>query len=445
MHEFERLPRGPRSDVSAVVVLATRVERRVMPPTALPHASALLAVAFWIGLFSSCCASPALAGDRGTIRVGLIAPSTGTDSDEGADLVAGFQYFLASHGDRLGGFSVDLHTGDEGSTVDTTLATAHELVEGDNADVLVGLVSSIAAYGVVDYLDQRQTPLVIAGAGADELTQGKAKKWLFRVSHTSSQDVMPLGDYVCRVLKRKRIALIGVDIPYGWEAVGGFARAYSDAGCRIVQEQYVAPGGDWQSAIGKIDRTVDGVFADAGNADAATFVSDYRATLPGMPLFGDSTLTNDRVLRSARGRALGIISGSHYSAVVPSAENTAFRLGYERLTGNPMTYFVENGYVAAQALAEALARVPGGDFRSGNLAAQLRTDAFTAPRGPVRFDAYQQVVDNVYIRRVEQIGGRYRNEVIATYRGVSQFWRFDPQKYFQLPTYTSLKGTWVKT
>jgi branched-chain amino acid transport system substrate-binding protein len=120
-------------------------------------------------------------------------------------------------------------------------------------------------------------------------------------------------------------------------------------------------------------------------------------------------------------------------------------LGYERLTGNPMTYFVENGYVAAQALADALARVPGGDFRSGNLAAQLRADAFTAPRGPVRFDAYQQVVDNVYIRRVEQIGGRYRNEVIATYRGVSQFWRFDPQKYLQLPTYTSLKGTWVKT
>jgi branched-chain amino acid transport system substrate-binding protein len=416
-----------------------------MSPNALPHKSAPFIVALCIGAFASWFVPRAALADRGTVRVGLIAPSTGTDRDEGADMVAGFQYYLASHGDRLGGFSVDLHTGDEGTTVETSLATAHELIEGDNVDVLTGLVSSIAAYGIVDYLDDRQVPLVIAGAGADELTQGKAKKWLFRVSHTSSQDVMPLGDYVCRVLKRKTIALIGVDIPYGWETLGGFARAYNDAGCRIVQEQYVPVGGDWQAAVAKIDRSASGVFADAGNADASTFVSAYYAALPGTALFGDSTLTNQRVLRAVREKALGIVSGSHYSAVAPNAVNTAFRLGYERLTGNPVTYFVENGYVAAQALAEALARVPAGELHPGTLAAQLRTVAFTAPRGPVRFDAYQQVVNNVYIRKVKQIGGRYRNEVIATYPATSQFWRFDPQKYLQLPTYATLKGTWVKT
>jgi branched-chain amino acid transport system substrate-binding protein len=416
-----------------------------MTTFALRHASALFTVALCIGFFACCSVPAAPAAGRGTVRVGLIAPSTGTDRDEGADMVAGFQYYLASHGDRLGGFAVDLHTGDEGSTVDTTLSTAHELIEGDNVDVLVGLVSSVAAYGAQDYLDDRQTPLVIAGAGADELTQGRARKWLFRVSHTSSQDVMPLGDYVCRVLKRKTIALIGVDIPYGWEAIGGFARAYTDAGCRVVQEQYVPVGGDWQSAIAKIDRTASGVFADPGNADAYTFVTAFSAALPDTPLFGDSTLTNERVLRSAREKALRIVSGSHYSAVVPSTENTAFRLGYERLTGNPTTYFVENGYVAAQALDEALAHEPAGDLRPGTLAAQLRNVAFTAPRGPVRFDSFGQIVNNVYIRRVEQIGGRYRNEVIATYRTTSQFWRFDPQKYLQLPTYAKLKGTWVKT
>ncbi len=379
------------------------------------------------------------------IRVGLIAPVTGTDRDEGADLVAGFQYFLASHGDRLGGFSVDLHTGDEGATVDTALATAHELVEGDNVDALVGLVSSIAAYGIEDYLDERQIPLVIAGAGADELTQGKAKKWLFRVSHTSSQDVMPLGDYVCRVLKRKTISLIGVDIPYGWESVGGFARTYTDAGCRIVQEQYVPVGGDWQSAIDKVDRTVDGVYADAGNADAATFVTEYRTTLPGVALFGDSTLTNPRVLRIVRDKARGIITASHYMSTVASANNTAFRLGYERLTGNPMTYFVENGYVAAQALAEALARLPAGEVHPGVLATALRGVTFNAPRGPVRFDAFQQAVNNVYVSKVVQFGGRYRNETVQMYPAVSQFWHYDPQKYLAFPTYAKLKGTWVKT
>jgi hypothetical protein len=35
--------------------------------------------------------------------------------------------------------------------------------------------------------------------------------------------------------------------------------------------------------------------------------------------------------------------------------------------------------------------------------------------------------------------------VIETYPKVSQFWRYDPQKYLQLPAYAKLKGTWVKT
>ena len=416
-----------------------------MPPLALPHTGALLAVAFFAAVFSSSTAPLASAADRGTVRVGLLTPATGYNRDEGADIVAGFQYYLASHRDELGGFNIDLHTGNEGDALETTLATAHELVEGDNVDALVGLVDSLDAYGVADYLDERQVPVVVAGAGADELTQGKARKGFFRVSHTSSQDVMPLGDYVCRRLGRKRISLIGVDVPYGWEAVGGFARAYTDAGCKVVQEQYVTLGGDWQSAVAKIDHSADGVFAVTGNSDAVTFINAFHATLPGMALFGDAALTNPRVIRVARDKAIGIVTGSHYSSTVANPINAQFRLGYERLTGNPMTYFVENGYVAAEALAAALARFPPGEIHPGTLAFVLRGVAFDAPRGPVRFDAFGQVIDNVYIRRVTQVGGRFRNSVIETYPSVSQFWRYDPQKYLQFPTYTKLKGTWDKT
>ena len=415
-----------------------------MPPFALAQKSALVGAVLCAAL-ASAFPAPAFSADRGTIRIGVLAPSTGPGRDEGGDIVAGFQYYLASHGDRLGGFRVDLHTGDEGVTLDTTLATAHELVEGAGVEALVGIVSSVDAYGIADYLDGRGVPLVIAGAGADELTQGKARQWLFRVSHTSSQDVMPLGDFACRHMGRTRIALIGIDAPYGWEALGGFARAYSDAGCKIVQEQYVEPGGDWQGAIAKIDRGVDGVFAVAGGADAATFITDFRATLPAMPLLGDSTLTSPRIVRAVREKAIGIVSGSHYSSTLARPLNTAFRLGYERLTGNPMTYFVENGYVAAQTLGEALARVPAGVVRADALELALRGVSFEAPRGRVRFDAFRQAVNDVYIRKIRQVGGRYRNDVIATYPNVSQFWRYDPQKYLALPTYAKLKGTWVKT
>ncbi len=88
--------------------------------------------------------------------------------------------------------------------------------------------------------------------------------------------------------------------------------------------------------------------------------------------------------------------------------------------------------------------MPAGPVRSDALAAALREVQFDAPRGPLHFDAFGQIVNDVYIRRVTQMGGRYRNDVIATYHAVSQFWRYDPQSYLQFPPYAKLKGTWVR-
>ena len=124
--------------------------------------------------------------------------------------------------------------------------------------------------------------------------------------------------------------------------------------------------------------------------------------------------------------------------------NTAFRLGYESLGGKPVSQYVENSYVAAASLAAALATLPPGPVRADALAAALRDVRLTAPRGSLHFDALGQAVDDVYIRRVGQVGGRFRNDVIATYPAVSQFWRYDPRRYLQIPSYAKLKGTWAR-
>ncbi len=428
------------------MVRATRGEVEEMPHFARLRFGALIAVLLCLRITLGVASGTApAASQRGTIRIGLLAPASGNVQNEGGDIVAGFQYYLASHGDRLGGFDVALRTGDEGNGVASAVAVARELVERERVDAIVGIVNSADAYAIADYLDGRDVPLVIAGAGADELTQGKARPWIFRVSHTSSQDVMPLGDYVCRRSKHKRIALVGEDAPYGWEAVGGFARAYTDAGCRIVQETYAAPGGDWSIPVAKIDRSADAVFAVVGNADAAPFITAFKTALPAMQLYGDSTLTSPRVLRAVRAKGAGIVTGSHYASTLHTRENAIFRPGYERLTNRLMTYFVENGYVAAQAISQALAHLPAGPLREHTLARALPAVAFRAPRGSVRFDPFRQIINDVFVRRVRNVHGRYQNVAIATYPSVSQFWRYDPRRYLQLPTYTKLKGTWVKT
>jgi branched-chain amino acid transport system substrate-binding protein len=382
---------------------------------------------------------------KGVIRIGLLEPAGGTAAPEGGEVDAGFRYFLATHGDRLGGFSVDLKTGDEGSTPDAALASAHMLVEQDAVDAIVGVLNSSDAYAIAPYVDAQKKLLVITGAGADALTQSQAKQTIFRVGHTSSQDVMPLGEYVCHRMRLKTAVIVATDYPYGIEAAGGFARAYTDSRCRVLQELYAPVGsGDWASVVAKIDKRAQVVFAAVGGIDSVPFVTAYRAAGTKAPLAGDGILTDETWLPDERERALGITTGSHYAATLNNKQNTAFRLGYESVTGRRVTQFVENGYVAAEVLSAALDKLPAGPVKGDDLVDALRGIQVDAPRGPVRFDKYQQLVDNVYIRQVRQLGGRFRNEVIETFPNVSQFWQYDAQHFLALPPYSKLKGAWAR-
>ncbi len=399
----------------------------------------LLSLVF--GPWASVCASAAEAA-KGVVRVGLLDPIDGTYAREGREVDSGFRYYLATHDDALGGFHVELRTADEGDSAGSALASAHELVEQDAVDAIVGLVTSKDALGVADYLDALKKPIVITSAGADDLTQ-VARTSFLRVSDASSQDTMPLGDYACRRLGKRNAAIVAVDSPFGTESAGGFARTYTEAGCRIVQETYVGDDPDWNAVAAKIDRHADLVFVSFSSASAPRFLEAYRASGPKTTIVGTGLITDELVLGEERDTALGAITALHYAATLSNPENEAFRVGYEALGGHPVSHLVENGYVAAAAISAALEKLPAGPIKGDALAASLRAVTLHAPRGELHFDPTGQVVDSVYIRRVRQVGGRYRNDVIATYPNVTQFWHYDPERYRALPSYAKLKGTWV--
>ena len=63
----------------------------------------------------------------------------------------------------------------------------------------------------------------------------------------------------------------------------------------------------------------------------------------------------------------------------------------------------------------------------------LRVDTV---RGPVSFDAYGNVIGDVYIRRVVRKEGRLVNSVIQTYPDVSQLWTYKPEDFLKNPVYS---------
>jgi len=391
--------------------------------------------------------APALAAapERGTFTVGLLNPSTGPFAALGSDVNAGFQFYLDRHQGMLSGFRIAIKTGDEANSTDAALAKAHEFIEQDHVNAIVGIVNSAVAYGISDYVDRQKTPLILTVAGADGLTQSKANPSTFRISYTGSQDAMPMGDYACKRLNKKTAVVVGLDYAFGWEAVGGFARTYTDGGCRVVQEIYAPLGTqDWAPFVSRIDKNASVVYAAIAGADSIRFLSAYHDFGLTAPIVGHGALTDEQILSAEGKNAEGIVTTLHYSAALPNAVNVRFKRDYEAATHKLVSQYVEDGYAAAQMIEAALSKLPAGTVNTAAFEAALRGARVDAPRGPLRFDSRGQAIDNVYVRRVQKTKTGYENALLTTYLDVTQFGRYDPRAYLAGDSYAKRKGTWAK-
>ncbi len=101
------------------------------------------------------------------------------------------------------------------------------------------------------------------------------------------------------------------------------------------------------------------------------------------------------------------------------------------------SYYSENSYTAGLFILTGLEAVGGRiEDRAAFVAAVRKVVLPNAPRGPVRLDPWGNPIQNVYVRRVDLVGGEPQNTVVSTYPHVSQFWTWSPAEYLKRPVYT---------
>lgn len=378
------------------------------------------------------------------VKVGLLNPLSGVFALPGEDVNKGFELYVELKGGQLGGHPVEIVKEDDETDPNTGLTKIRKLIEQDRVDVVVGVVSSAVGAAVRDYVDARGTPLLITVAGADDLTQRKRSDAIFRISYTGSQVTHALGQWVCDNTRYRRVAIVGQDYLFGWEAVGGFANSFTRCGGQIVQEIYGPLGtADWGPFIQQIRNDVDAVFVLQGAQDAVRFFKQYREFGKTKPVIAHGSSVDETILPAQGDSVVGVISAEKYSGVLDTPENNAFVEAYRAKHGARPSQYSEAGWLAALVLDKALADVADpSDHKAVQEA--LSAVSVVGPRGPVSFDEYHQAVFNVYIREVRKVGSEYQNVVIDTIPDVSQFWTFDPEGYLDEKPYAERKGTWAR-
>jgi branched-chain amino acid transport system substrate-binding protein len=385
-------------------------------------------------------APPPTAAQKGPIKIGMIVSLSGPLAANGKDMVNGYEMFFEQEGYKLAGREIKFLIEDDEGKPATGLTKIRGLVEGQGVHLVTGPVSAGIGYAVAPYIDGKKVPALFPIVAADDLTQRKRSPYIVRVGWASSQPSHPFGKWVYDNLKYKRIAVIGYDFAFGWEVVAGFQRTFEEAGGQIVQKLWPPLGtADFAPYISQLKRDADAVFAQFSGADALRFAKQYdEAGLKAkLPLIGGGTFTDEHVLRTMGDEVLGVVTPLHYSAALENAANKKFAQAYEAKFKQVPSYYSEGTYVAGLVLKAAL-EATGGDIENAEkfLGALRKVTLTDIPRGPIRFDDYGNPIMNVYVRKVERVGGRLQNSVIHTFPNVSQFWTYKPDEYLKQPPYS---------
>jgi branched-chain amino acid transport system substrate-binding protein len=393
--------------------------------------------------------APNLVLGQNPIKVGIVLPLTGPMSGIGNMMKEGIlMYYEEAGSKKAAGRPIELIFEDTQGAPANALTKLRKLVVRDKIHVGMGGFLASTGYALSPYFQAQKLPFVAPVFSSDDLTQRDFNPYLLRTGWTSSQPAHPLGEYAYKKLGYRKIVCCANDYAFGYETVGGFQQTFEEAGGQIIQKIWPPLGTeDFGPFITKMKRDADAVFALVVGPSAIQIVQQYKEA--GMwkrlgPMIGSEPTTDEFVLSKMGDEAIGVTSAMFYSAAIETPENqefvSRFSKNYKKIPG----YFAESSYVGLRVIKEAAEALDGKvDDREQLLQAMTKVELKNpnAPRGPLKFDSYNNPVNNIYIRKVEKLGEKFGvkcanwNSVIDTYPMVSQFWNYDPKKYMDNPPY----------
>ena len=353
------------------------------------------------------------ASAQDTIKIGIINPYSGQFADTAAQMDNAIKLYMKQHGDTVAGKKIELIRKDVGGVApDIAKRLAQELVVRDHVDILAGfdLTPNALAAGAVSA--EAKKFMVVMNAATSIITT--KSPYIARTSSTTPQLNQTLGTWAAKQ-GIKRIYTMVSDYGPGIDAETAFHTGFKEAGGQIVGSvRFPVANPDFSAFVQRAkDMNPDAIYiwipggaqpAAVGKALAERGI-DARKT----KIMGQDVLTDDHVLKSLGDMSIGITTVSIYNYTHNSALNhefvTAYRADYNR---NPDIFSI-GGYDGMHLIYEALKKT-GGNTDGDALIAAAKGMKWESPRGPILIDPRtRDIVQTVYIGRVEKVGGELHN------------------------------------
>jgi branched-chain amino acid transport system substrate-binding protein len=347
------------------------------------------------------------------LKIGLILAYSGQFADAAAQMDNAIKLYMKQHGDTVAGRRIEIIRRDTGGPApDIAKRHAQELVVRDRVDILAGFVLTPNALAAGDVSAEAKKFMVVMNAATSIVTT--KSPYIVRTSLTIPQVVEPLGAWAYRNGVRKAYTLVS-DYGPGIDAEGAFQRAFTGAGGQLAgSARTPLANPDFFPFVQRAkDLNPEAMFIFVpGGAQPAAFgkaLVDLGVDSRKTRIMGQGEITEENALKVMGDASLGLITSFHYDHSHKSAANAKFVKEYNAAAGRNPDFFSVGGYDGMHLIYEALKKT-GGKTDGEALVAAAKGMKWESPRGPMSIDPEtRDVVQTVYIRRVEKVGGHLVN------------------------------------
>ena len=355
-------------------------------------------------------ASPALA--QQPVKIGLIMPYTGQFADASAQMDNAIKLYVKEHGDTVAGRKVEFIRRDSAGVPDNAKRHAQELVVRDKVDILAGFVITPEALSAADVSVEAKKFMVVMNAATSIITT--RSPYMARTSITIPQLNEAFGAWVHKNGVRKAYTMVS-DYGPGIDAEGAFQRGFKEAGGELlgsVRMPVASP--DFFPFVQRAkDLGPEAIYVFIpGGAQPAAFgkaLLDLRMDSSKTKILGQGEITEENALKVMGDAALGFITAFHYDHNHKSAANAKFVGAYNAEYKRNPDFFSVGGWDGMHLIYEALKKT-GGNADGEALIGAAKGMKWESPRGPIAIDPEtRDIVQTVYIRRVEKVAGQLLN------------------------------------
>lgn len=372
----------------------------------------LVAIALALGATSSAYAA-------NDLKVGMILPMSGPFADYGMQILNGARLYIAEHGDKVGDRKINLIVKDDtGVAPEISKRAAQELVVNEKADILAGFGLTPSSFAVAPLSAQAKVPMIIMNAATSVVTE--KSPYIVRVSMTLPQNSAPMATWA---LKNgiKKVYTVVADFGPGHDAEKQFTKTFTEGGGKIVGAvRTPVKSPDFAPFLQKVkDTRPDAVFlfVPAGEQGVA-FLKGYKERgldKDGIKLISTGDLTDEDVLNAMGDPAIGVVTSFHYSEDHKSPENKAYTQAYHKAHPNVRPNFMSVAGYDGMHLIYSVLKKTHGDATGDKFIAAAKGMSWESPRGPITIDPKtRDIIQNVYIRKVEKVDGVLQNVEIDT-------------------------------